>query len=69
MHRLNKNFKENIKFDLRERKNKKDILAKIEANPILIYSISNERLIQLIQIQQEDIEELFNRYSTLISKL
>lgn len=69
MHRLNKNFKENIKFDLRERKNKKDILAKIEANPNLIYSISNERLIQLIQIQQEDIEELFNRYSTLISKL
>lgn len=41
-----------------DRNIRKDILDKIEANPNIIYSLSNDRLKQLIKLQEEDIEEL-----------
>ena len=61
----NINFKDIIKFDLNEKKTKKEILSRIEETPGLIYGLSNERLKQLIQIQQENLEELFTKYSSL----
>lgn len=52
------NFVNNLQKDFKQDKAMRNILNKIDSNPDLIYSLSNERLKQLIQIQRKDIDEL-----------
>lgn len=48
-------FISDLKKSVQENNNKLDIISKIEENPDLIYSLSNERLEQLIQLYDEQI--------------
>lgn len=52
------NFVNNLQKNFNQDKAMRNILNKIDSNPDLIYSLSNERLKQLIQIQKKDIDEL-----------
>ena len=53
-------FISDLKKSVQENNSKLDIISKIDENPDLIYSLSNERLKQLIQLYDEQISIVDN---------
>lgn len=55
-----KDFKQELQGEINKDNKKDDIINQIENNPDIIYQLSDERLIQLIELYDEKISKLDN---------
>ena len=63
------NFKLELQQEVETNNKKEDIINQIESNPDLIYQLSDERLIQLIELYDEKILKLDNENLQLRSQI